>query len=228
MATVFRNSRWRRPRNFEISSVNTTRASCKICKSSLWRVRTGRFTWETSDEQWNERVYLSFRHYCDIWRTDGQAGASQGTRGKHPPACHSRLLSASHSIVVSGIDAQSGIVRALIDWLAFYDTSMQERSIWAILPGGEPALAVKDSRRKAMRTTTFIREQLKLTCNNQLQIFPTCFMITNADRLTLNWLKRKRAWKTFFINCLLLCQCFYHHQARSHIPVWWYIHLVSK
>jgi len=45
-------------------------------------------------------------------RDDGQAGASQGTRGMRPPVCHSRLVSVVLVVgigVVSGICVKSGI-----------------------------------------------------------------------------------------------------------------------
>ena len=53
--------------------------------------------------------------------TDGQTGACQGTPRRRPPVSYSPAgignryrYPASHSIVVSGIGAKSGIVRALI------------------------------------------------------------------------------------------------------------------
>jgi len=71
-----------------------------------------------------------------------------------------------------------------IDWLVFYGTSTQVRSICANLPGGLLAQAFQDSQRGTYKNIQLHPIQWTYTCNDKQQVCLTCLKINNAISLT--------------------------------------------
>jgi len=69
----------------------------------------------------------------------------------------------------------------VFDWLVFYGTSTQYRSICAYLPGGLLAQAFEDSQRITYKNIQLHAIQWTYTCNEKQQVCLTCLKINNAS-----------------------------------------------
>jgi len=71
-------------------------------------------------------------------------------------------------------------VKVRVDWLVFYGTSTQDRSIWANLPGGITGSGVEDRQRGTYKNIQLHAMQWTYTCNDKQQVCLTCLKISNA------------------------------------------------